>query len=310
MKEHTKAYTAGLMDAEGYLLIRRTRAKDTNYVSYSAVVKFTNTDRLIMKWMVETFGGVYKREDRPNMAPIYRWFTQGAKHSAWFLSQILPYLVIKKEEANLLLEYYKMDGEFNPSKREYMVLESHKLKDRSVETDTKKFSWKPNLINAYYAGLMDGDGDILIKKRSPKSSKPEYWAAVHLYNAYLPVIKGAPLIYLGSFRERFPKIDNHSAGYVWQLNGKERIELFLLKILPYLFLKREQAKLVLNFVRMPNLKWGEAKTLEKDYREEFYQKVKILNRKPTQVFRENKIQSALISNSESASVEIPNANKT
>ncbi|MGH7744866.1 MAG: hypothetical protein ACREQ5_08665 [Candidatus Dormibacteria bacterium] len=286
MKEHTKAYVAGLIDAEGSLSIEERPHFDC--VTSAARVSFSNTDRRIHKYLVKMFGGQFSKinregSDRPEHWKIeYQWSTTGAKHSLWFLSQILPYLIIKRREAELLIEYYSLNGiqsEINNRRRKELIIKSRELKDRSVETEIQKFSGKSNLINAYLAGLMDGDGCITIQKNPIRNGNGYfvYAGQLSIVNTFASVVLEIENVLGGRSSLRTEETENRMASYQWQQRKKPSIESTLLKVMPYLVIKKEQAKLLLEFVRRPRIEKKDINPDRHDFREDFYQKMQSLN---------------------------------
>jgi len=240
LKEKTKAYVAGMLDAEGCISISNT---------YQLRVKISNKNRKLMKYLVHHFGGIFKKVPN-NDGWIYNWYTQGNKHTQRFLSNILPYLRIKLKEANLALEYCFLEGQYCPEKRQTFYENMEKLKDRSVETNTQEFS-KNNLTNAYYAGLIDGEGDFNISQNFPrKRPNPAYYGYVRCKNTFKPIIDLMPDLYNGGLSTRYKNHPKWSPQRIWRLDRKEYLELFLLKIIPYLIIKEDQAKLLLNLLRL------------------------------------------------------------
>ena len=98
--------------------------------------------------------------------------------------------------------------------------------------------------------------------------------------------------------------------YQWRVTGRSNREKILLGILPYLLLKREQAKLAIEFIRIP--KWGRAV----DRRKELMIACKKLNaRGPAQttntldpIEQLEKIESELTGDRESAPAVTPGGN--
>ena len=73
-----------------------------------------------MDWFVENFGGVvYKKKQALNpKKPVYQWFTKGGwKAQEKFLLSILPYLLIKREQALVALEFIRMLRQEDVEKR-------------------------------------------------------------------------------------------------------------------------------------------------------------------------------------------------
>jgi hypothetical protein len=95
------AYAAGMLDGEGNLHF--TIWKD----SYMPLITITNTDQRLMDWLIAHFGGrvhIRRRHD-PRHKSALDWRLHG-KHAAAFARVVLPYLVLKREQAALLISYY------------------------------------------------------------------------------------------------------------------------------------------------------------------------------------------------------------
>lgn len=101
MKERHWSYLAGLIDGEGTIQINKTKK------SFSIRVKIGNTDVRIMHWLIEHFGGVYYTETRSSEKHrvLYQWRIKGSKNTENLLLGLLPYLVIKGEQAKIALRY-------------------------------------------------------------------------------------------------------------------------------------------------------------------------------------------------------------
>jgi hypothetical protein len=121
-KQHW-SYLAGILDGEGCINIARSRRSKTDgrtfYINYVLQLDVFNTSLPLMKWLVQYFGGVYYTRDR-NIGQYkrsYNWRPKGATNRKNILLGILPYLVIKHEQAKIALQYLDMQGE-NPEGRE------------------------------------------------------------------------------------------------------------------------------------------------------------------------------------------------
>jgi hypothetical protein len=108
------SFLAGIFDGEGSFTCWRTksRAKDYKesgkvYDSFNVRVTIPNTSTQLMKWLVANFGGNYglKREATEKHKASYEWRPKGLGNTKRMLLGILPYLVIKREQATLGLEW-------------------------------------------------------------------------------------------------------------------------------------------------------------------------------------------------------------
>lgn len=107
------AYTAGIIDGEGCISIGKTRSQYTRkdgqrarayYVQVSAA---TNDPRLA-DWLHGQFGGWKGHSTsfgRAGISEMYRW-TVSAHRAVELLKDILPYLVLKAEQARVVLEFH------------------------------------------------------------------------------------------------------------------------------------------------------------------------------------------------------------
>lgn len=283
MKEYTKAYTAGLLDAEGCIGIYKIVHKTTDRLNYSFSVVIANTNLQLMAWLVSVFGGNYTKITPDKGRVWYQW--RAGKGAVKFLSDLLPYIQIKKLEAELFIKARLEYENKNYSNLHGIMDEIRFLKDRECSTtDTLDGSIENKLTHAYMAGIFDGEGCISVG--IAPSGKPILH--VNIANNFRPLINLCLRLYSGWFQVKPPK-GNTKEALRWWLTKKELQERFLLQVLPYLKLKKEQAKLALTYVRLPKQNMREEKT-------KLGAKIKGLN--------QSKIQSELIGDYESDSLEM------
>ena len=111
-------YLAGLFDGEGCIHISRTVCRlgieNRKMPEYRLVVQITNTDIGLMKWLIKNAGGRFReliyKNPKPNWRPCYVWMPSGKKNKEKFLLGILPYLVVKREQTLLGLEFDRIEG--------------------------------------------------------------------------------------------------------------------------------------------------------------------------------------------------------
>ena len=100
------AYTAGIIDGEGYIGIIRVNRYLSNYPRYELRVNVTMCNPLIPKWLHTNFGGSYYEFQPPSLKrkKLYEW-----RLATWragnFLKLILPHLRMKQEEAEIGIEF-------------------------------------------------------------------------------------------------------------------------------------------------------------------------------------------------------------
>ena len=116
------AYLAGIVDGEGSLCIYRVNpAKYNRYQTpnFRSVLNISNTKKELFDWIEENFSNLNHKSKKHKRSIfkknstherwIYEWVIQG--HSLVDIcTQILPYLVLKKRQAELILEFRSTYG--------------------------------------------------------------------------------------------------------------------------------------------------------------------------------------------------------
>jgi hypothetical protein len=102
------AYTAGLIDGEGYIgIVKRHRPDFHGRRYHQPTVKLVSTDEGMVDWMLQ-FGG-YKYRRKPtttNRNPTWWWELRGWIQIEPFLRQISPWLRTKAEHAVVMAEFF------------------------------------------------------------------------------------------------------------------------------------------------------------------------------------------------------------
>lgn len=141
------SYLAGIFDGEGTIYIGLMSDKRRTFLK----VGITNTHLGLMKWLVKNFGGAYLSEQRQSYRLLYRWSPKGKKNREIFLLGVLPYLIVKREQALLALEFDRLN-ESNPEKRDKLRLRIQALNRGSVETNTQDRSFSEPKIESELVG--------------------------------------------------------------------------------------------------------------------------------------------------------------
>ena len=101
------AYAAGIMDGEGCIHIRRRKKYNCFWPHiYDLQVVVSTTDGILADWFYERFGGhICKCKLRTTSNyPKYQWCIQ-ANQATGFLRKVLPYLLLKKQQAELAIKF-------------------------------------------------------------------------------------------------------------------------------------------------------------------------------------------------------------
>lgn len=111
MNKLTAAYLAGLIDGEAWIGLYKRKRKETNWYGYELTI--ANTDKGIIDWLKESFGGYIRIvEPKGNRKRQYWWILYNRKQVVRVLKKVKPYLKIKKEQAEILMKF--LDTYDNP----------------------------------------------------------------------------------------------------------------------------------------------------------------------------------------------------
>lgn len=99
-------YLAGMVDADGCInIVKMARSKRGEVERHELRLQVTNTDKAFIEMIQAQFGGHIRVAGRSNPLhkTAYHWSTQGAQAES-IIRQIQPYLIIKKERAEVALQ--------------------------------------------------------------------------------------------------------------------------------------------------------------------------------------------------------------
>lgn len=104
------AYMAGLIDGEGCICMTKgLSSRKASGVTYKVRLTICNTSIVLLDWLVANFGGNYtakpiKKGMELKHSKSYNWNIHCEK-AGHVLEMVLPYLVVKKQQAILVLAY-------------------------------------------------------------------------------------------------------------------------------------------------------------------------------------------------------------
>lgn len=103
------AWCAGIVDGEGSIFLEKAK----NRKQYRPSVTVVNTDYRILLRLKDILGGgillAKRRKVRPNRLTCWSWYSKG-KSAVDVLEKIIPYLVSKREKAEIVLLYARTVG--------------------------------------------------------------------------------------------------------------------------------------------------------------------------------------------------------
>ena len=115
MKQVDIAYIAGLIDGEGYIGIKKDKGykcQERKTPGYHARIQIRMVDEPAIKFISESLGGWYYKE-KPNCEngrPLF-CYQASDKKAEGILKTIIPYLKVKKESAQTVLDIRKLQSD-------------------------------------------------------------------------------------------------------------------------------------------------------------------------------------------------------
>jgi hypothetical protein len=109
---HVLSYAAGIIDGEGSIKIWVSKIDPKRRGQFNLRVNLTSTDKCLVDWFLEKFGGNSYTMDSPSRIKFsnrkigYVWECSRPKILE-FLEGIYPYLIIKKQHCKIAIEFRK-----------------------------------------------------------------------------------------------------------------------------------------------------------------------------------------------------------
>lgn len=134
-KDTDLAWIAGFFDGEGCVCIYRSKEapsqlRPNGRGRHVLNLTLTQNNKEILDWVASVFGGRV-RSYRENIC--YRWYLCGRDKQRAFLYAVLPYLKLKKRQAELALEYLDtvLDAKqgYSPTPNDVLEIRQHILEE-------------------------------------------------------------------------------------------------------------------------------------------------------------------------------------
>lgn len=228
--EIEKAWFAGFFDADGTIYIDQNPTTPT----VRSQIGLQASDKWIQEEFSKYFGGNFYFYGPSN---VNHWYTTGIRSVAMLIT-LLPYLKVKKVEAQLAITFYqRYPDEKNKAEFSYSCRNLHSTL-RYTERIMELLDVHQEESKAYLAGLFDGDGCVTIACTYNTSQLQVSIASNIWCRKQMEQLKEA----FGGTLVR----PRNTKGINW-LTSSSKGEHFIKTILPYLKLKRKQASLALEF---------------------------------------------------------------
>lgn len=249
-------YASGYIDGDGCFYIGRYLSTERSSYRCNASIVISSVNREPLDSFRKVFGGSVRlmKGEHENKKAIYQYRTSG-ENSVILAKNMLPYLVEKREEAELLIKFVTSKSLL---KRSSYINEMKILKDINnliSKHHKKEFeSLKSTIIPtrndfAYLAGFIDAECCFGIQKYKPKN-KPNYVYKILLQcnNTKAPAFKWL----IQRFGGHIHFIDRRNHGkarknqLTWRLSGKA-LSKILKDILPFLKHKKPVCEELMKF---------------------------------------------------------------
>jgi hypothetical protein len=135
-------YIAGLVDGEGSLMIHWNKGQP--HFNFSCFMVIGMTHEGVIKWLAEILGVTYEKVKmtRKNWKQIYRVRLHTQDNMEKFLKELLPWLKVKKEQAEVILKFLNLEPEGNmrdyAKKRAELYLRIRELNKRGSRFSLEK----------------------------------------------------------------------------------------------------------------------------------------------------------------------------
>lgn len=254
MESKTLAYFGAIVDGEGSLIISKCPKQ------YKSKINVTSTDKILTDSLLENFGGkVYISKAKSNRKIAYHWELTSYKNINEFLQKIISHLLIKKEQANLLLQFAERRENIlkKPRKEVGYTLEDTEIyrelkrlkQEYPKELPPYKFTEEEKL--SYLAGLVDGEGSVemmgAVHKNLYGNTKLILTPVIRIANTDQRIMEFLTKEFGGFVRKRKGN-EKHKDLYQWQMSGLK--EDFFNNLKGRLLIKNDRLDLVLEYLKL------------------------------------------------------------
>jgi hypothetical protein len=241
-------YTAGYFDGDASFRCRQQLDKRDNYFYDSYGIRVSSVNNETIEFFQKTYGGtVYRRKlsnTRANSRDQFELQIEG-KRSHFLIKALIPYLVEKKEEAQILANF--IDPAYQHEKHKLIdqikFIKHHKNlfqendKEKIIATRNTTSPTKPDFI--YLAGFIDAECCLSFRQNYPilyfnNTKSPIFYWAVSRFGGCIYICK-----------KPFP---NRRTKFQWVCVGKKLKEV-LENTLPYLRSKKRNCEMILEFMK-------------------------------------------------------------
>ncbi len=246
------AYLSGIIDSEGCFRFAKESRKKT--ICYKPCLSIGMTDKSLIEYITTLFPTSIHCSKRQNKLTFYmiRYMSNKTEQ---ILEKVYPFLRVKKDQADIILKVIKIKRNLFGKSRSlediYYPLDKKitELKHKSAENFYEILPEIPIFDNiedeySYQAGLIDGDGCLHYSEKEYARKDRNNKKYPHT-NRAISVMMNNPegILPLGILFNT--KVARRKKVFFIQIKGKQ-LKVALEALIPYLILKKEKAKLLLD----------------------------------------------------------------
>lgn len=255
------AYAAGVIDSDGSICVGvatgTTRSAGVSPRRYIEVVSLGQIDVGAVDLFHRAFGGsrFVSTSRRPGARPLHGWRVTHRRACA-LLEATLPYLRIKRTQAQLCLALRRLKDEERPRPEEMAEIRDQVRRLNRIEGRSERYTAGPSMgsrnvsqsrreVLAYAAGVIDSDGSVRIHRDSyakrTGAGQATYHEWVKLGQIEPQAVELLHEQFGGSRRVVVPRADTRQPLHSLEIVDRQAASL-LGDVLPFLVIKRAQAQ--------------------------------------------------------------------
>lgn len=230
-------YYAGLFDAEGCISLTPMG---------SIKVRLNNTRKSIPDLFQKRFGGTIYKETK-TAKTMWNWYLN-AENIVDFCSQIIPYSRIKRKQLELLLSYKNSNRVTRRENRKDIIHRIASYK-KPLQVSHEYFTNPDSIIPdepffKWLAGFIEGDGSIRIYSQS--HNHDVFTTNVAISNTF-----AEPILYVFQrIQGGITLVKSHPHNMWRWVCSEKAVKPLLISLMPYLYVMKEQAQLILDFLEI------------------------------------------------------------
>lgn len=274
MKEdEIMAYVAGLMDGDGsFSIIKEKPQKEKWNPLYYPCIQLANASEKLIDFLLETFDGrklvrnPYVAKDGGHRRINFNWMIKNNPRCKVFISKIINYLVVKKQQAFDILEYInhleslsKIESKSNDTllykeRIHLSIMYQNQLReyDQFVTRKLARHDSIEGKFWCYVAGLIDSDGSFTITRRNQHTHmvSPFYSPLIQIASINVKSLNYILENFTGG-KVRVREAINAQTGFCYKyiLTNYDHIFNFCKNIHAYLIVKKDQCEIMMNFCK-------------------------------------------------------------